>query len=293
MKNSIILHGDSFMSLHAVERKRHGLQRLQFTLEQTWQSQLANKLGYKLDHGAARDGVGNDFIVAKLLELITFGDYDKDDIHIVGTSAWDRKWLVSSHPGTSHLVNLGIKSFREGMLTEVSSKDKPILAKQMEIAYDWRVHNDGDDYAQLQHTEQCSLYAMINHLRQKHNVKILVVQGFEPPLFDWWRKEHDEATKNMIKQNIDMIPNPNAGSSWDVDGYLNKASFDEFNGVTEEERQKTRDNYFRRVWGSGSDARPGHLSVENHSILADKLYQTIVNNTQLDLNNGFVKGIYK
>jgi hypothetical protein len=291
MKNKIILHGDSFMSLHAAERKKHGMQKLQFSLDQMWQSQLADKLGYQLDRGAARDGVGNDFIVTQLLELITFGEYDKDDIHVVGTSAWDRKWLVSSHPGTSHLVNLGLKSFRKGMLEEVTSKQKPILTKQMEIAYDWKVHNDYDD-SPLIYTEQCALQAMINHLRQYHNIKILVIPAFEPHWLRMHRIEQNQEKKAILAKLIAAIPNPNAGSSWDVDGCLNEVSFGEFEGNTEEERQDIREKYFREIWGTGSDARPCHLSLENHSILADKLYQTIINNTQLDLNNGFVKDIY-
>jgi len=291
MKNNIILHGDSFMSVHAIERKYHGVQKLQFGLEQTWQSLLADKLGYVLDRGTARDGVGNDFIVTKLMELIMFGDYHKDDIHIVGTSAWDRRWLVPDHPGTSHLVNLGLKSFREGILNEISPDQRPKVAKQMEIAYDWRVHTNNDNY-QLIYTEQCGLYAMINYLRQYHNIKILVIQAFEPPWQSWQRLEQTQENKTHMAQLIKAIPNPNAGSLWDVDGYLNTISFDEFEGDTEEERQVMRDKYFKRVWGTGADARPCHLSVENHSILANRLYETIANNTPLDLNTGFTKAIY-
>ena len=290
MKNSIILHGDSFMSVHAIERKFHGVQKLQFKLDQTWQNLLADKLGYKLDRGTARDGVGNDFIVSNLLELIVYGDYHKDDIHIVGTSSWDRRWLVTDHPGTSHLVNLGLKSFREGILNEIDPEQKPIVAKQMEIAYDWKVHNNNN---QLMYIEQCGLYAMINHLRQHHNIKILVIQAFEPPLIDWILEEQDPNDKNTLAKLIKAIPNPNAGSLWDVDGYLNSVSFGEFEGNTKEERQAMREKYFRRVWGTGADPRPCHLSVENHNILADKLYDTITNNTRLDLNNGFVRAIYK
>ncbi len=41
----------------------------------------------------------------------------------------------------------------------------------------------------------------------------------------------------------------------------------------------------------GYDGRVGHLSLENHTILTDKLYNSIVNKDPLDLNSGFAEGI--
>ena len=43
----------------------------------------------------------------------------------------------------------------------------------------------------------------------------------------------------------------------------------------------------------GIDVRYNHMCLSNHAILADKLYNLIVNNISIDLTSGFVKNILK
>jgi hypothetical protein len=43
----------------------------------------------------------------------------------------------------------------------------------------------------------------------------------------------------------------------------------------------------------GIDVRYNHMCLSNHAILADKLYNLIVNNISLNLTSGFVKNILK
>lgn len=287
MKNRIILHGDSFASIHAVTTLlADGTSKynLQFGLGQTWQKMLADKLDFELDSGSARDGVGNDYIITQLLALHMHGKHQEGDIHIVTTSEWNRKWMVPDHPGCSHLVNLGNKSFRDGILSEVQHSIRPKIANQMDVAYNWRVHNFHED-GQLPYTEQCSLFNMVNYIRKEFNSNILVIPGFEPSCY--WVEN-----KKLQSQLMRLIPDPNE-DKWTVNGYLNFASMEEFAGDTFKDRLNTRERYFTKVWNTGVDARPCHLSVENHSILANRLYDTIANNTPLDLTEGFVKDIYK
>ena len=40
-------------------------------------------------------------------------------------------------------------------------------------------------------------------------------------------------------------------------------------------------------WWNGRDQRIGHITFNNHKVLADKLYKSITNNAELDLKNGF------
>ena len=37
----------------------------------------------------------------------------------------------------------------------------------------------------------------------------------------------------------------------------------------------------------GVDPRIGHMSIDNHKIFANKLYDSIINHVHLDLDNGF------
>ena len=47
------------------------------------------------------------------------------------------------------------------------------------------------------------------------------------------------------------------------------------------------------VFFKGVDVRYNHMCLSNHSILADKLYNLIVNKQPLDLTSGFIQGVLK
>jgi len=286
MKNNIVMHGDSFASIHGMNsNKYHGNKyKLQFGLDQSWQKLLSDKLDMEISEGAARDGVGNDYIVTQLLALHMHDQVNEGDIHIVITSDWNRKWLVPDHPGCSHLTNLGRKSFREGILSELQHSERPKIAKQMDVAYNWRIHNHHES-GQLQYTEQCSLFTAIDYIRKTFGSNILVLPGFEPSCY--WVEDTE-----LQKHLMNFIPDPNK-DVWSVNGYLNFVSLNEFKGDDIKQKLKVRERYFNSVWDTGVDARPCHLSVENRSILANKLYDTIAYNLPLDLEEGFVENIYK
>ena len=59
-------------------------------------------------------------------------------------------------------------------------------------------------------------------------------------------------------------------------------------GSSEYETPQTAKKIFEKNWGS-LDRRAGHMSNENHEILAEKVYQTFTNNIPLDLYYGFEK----
>jgi len=55
--------------------------------------------------------------------------------------------------------------------------------------------------------------------------------------------------------------------------------------VSSMEQIDPKDQYTFRAY----DARFGHLCLSNHKILSDKIYQTLVNNSELDLTTGFIR----
>ena len=59
-------------------------------------------------------------------------------------------------------------------------------------------------------------------------------------------------------------------------------------GSSEYETPKVGKKIFEDKWGS-LDRRVGHMSLNNHEILSEKVYQTFTNNIPLDLHNGFEK----
>ena len=87
--------------------------------------------------------------------------------------------------------------------------------------------------------------------------------------------------------NILIIPGFDNGMHSDynfqVEGNLYSIGYNEF------ETPSIGEKIFTKKWGS-LDRRVGHMSNENHKILAEKAYNTFTHNHPLDLNNGYEKG---
>lgn len=65
--------------------------------------------------------------------------------------------------------------------------------------------------------------------------------------------------------------------------------------LTQGPSQKELEDYttIMNIFTEIRDPRYNHLCLDNHDVLADKLYETLVNNVELDLTQGFFEGIIK
>jgi hypothetical protein len=201
------------------------------------------------------------------------GTLDTDDLIVIGTSAWDRKWMVRDHPGASHLLNLSYPTFRTSIAGDCEPKDRPAIMKQIEIASDYFIHGWNQS---LTYIEQI---AHLNHIRaiaKDFRLNVLILPTFQHNVID-------KALRAYINYN----------TNYQVSGFLNQSSLCEFAGSDDDMRYANRQNHFLKKWATGFDVRPNHLSVENHHILTDKLYDTITNNVPLNLEEDFISDIYK
>lgn len=96
---------------------------------------------------------------------------------------------------------------------------------------------------------------------------------------------------NTIKNNWNMLVLPGfeeegfpVSNKYTVKGTLIDVCSNEFD--TDEDAK-----WFYDVYSKGRDARAGHILKVNHEVLSNKIYDTFVNNTTLDLENGFYKSI--
>lgn len=99
----------------------------------------------------------------------------------------------------------------------------------------------------------------IHYMTQKNNWNLIIIPGFEEKGF------------------------PVSGK-YNVIGSLYDVCYKEFTNEHEK-------NWYYDVHCRGRDKRSGHLLKVNHNILCDKIYNTFVNDSKLDLNNGFKTNI--
>lgn len=266
MKNRIVYYGDSFISDKARNEK------LQFPLSESWPAMLAEKLNLE-SKNFGRDGVGFDHIVTQFTYNAIEGDISSDDIIVIGTSSWDRKWMVREHPGASHLINLSYDSFRNAIRNDCHPKDRPAVHNQMKIAAEYYVHSWNKS---LVYVEQISLLNHVRALSDQLNLTVLIL-----PTFEYYVR--NPTFHKFVNYNV----------NYEVTGWLNLSSLNEFTGSNFDEKYENRHKFFHERWATGFDIRPNHLSIENHHILTNKLYDTITNKVPLNLEEGFVEDIYK
>jgi len=61
--------------------------------------------------------------------------------------------------------------------------------------------------------------------------------------------------------------------------------------INEDISRQEQQDHTEREFFEGYDARYHHMVYSNHKIFANKVYETLVNNVQLDLTTGFIKQI--
>ena len=237
--------------------------------ENLWTNVLAKRLNIPyLNHAHA--GTGLDHILTRLQFELLNNNIGSDDLIILGLTSWDRKWLVRDQPEVSHIINLQYDHFWQHFLGATPPKERPKLKKQMEIAWEYYVHSWNNTLSYIEHS---AFHSHLIWLRDNFNLSLIVIPTFEP----------------LIVHGKEYCPDPNKGH-YEVTGFLNNASLNEFAG----DYEKRRDHYVWNVWGkNGIDRRANHLSLENHDILADKIYNTLMHNDPLDLEENFIKDIYK
>jgi hypothetical protein len=109
------------------------------------------------------------------------------------------------------------------------------------------------------HLNMHSFLGWVHYMSDKHNWNVIVIPGFE---YDSYPVSH----------------------KYTVNGSLMEVCFNEF--------ATTGDcNWYYDNFCKGRDMRSGHMTKDNHTILANKIVDTFTNNTVLDLKNGFNKKI--
>tara|TARA_B100000497_G_C7627888_1_gene377302 strand:+ start:366 stop:1229 length:864 start_codon:yes stop_codon:yes gene_type:complete len=263
------IFGDSFTN--APLEKRMLVNDLVFIEEtkkdfsMTWQSLLCQKLGLSEICNHGMPGIGLDYIQWRYVQERT--DIDKEnDVIIIGHTMPARRWFIQKSPELSNFINF-IKTdstLNVEYLKKMTARHDPETRQksfyQAEAARQY-VINIADPV--MEELYGVSVLAYFN-MQQHEGYQIINI-----PIY-----ENSEVTK--WNNNFNSI------------GNLNSVSANEWQSEKRDEQSLW--TAFMDICG-GADGRVNHLIMDNHTILADKLFKTITENETLDLTTGFISNI--
>lgn len=195
------------------------------------------------------------------MDLVAQG-LEESDVHYLSQFGVSNDWIFKQC--IDHTAD-----FKEGdtvivQLTGSNRKwffpDEPQLSNTFQSqGYHHSIQTAVDHYHQYLHNDQLNniqytayVYALMFVKQSMQHVNFLFLPGF------------------------DSIPNVNGNLTTNICNYEL--------GIT------TPQEFFEKH--KGYDPRLNHMSIENHTILANKVVDCLKNNTPLDLTNGFVKDLY-
>lgn len=232
-----------------------------------WWNILGTKLGVEGVINLSLAGAGLDWMCDRLVEELN-SNIKSGDIVLISLTHPDRKWAVEDLPHASNLSCLQLESFRESLIKDLKNsgrlKDEVKVRVQMEAAYQYWLHCKSE---RLDTYNSFGLIYFMKKIMQRKNVK---------PYF------------------ISSVSNIGTAESIYINGFntlgtLQDVAINEFKGKTFKDRQIQRDVAFtsNTKWWNGRDQRIAHITFNNHKVLADKLYESITINAELDLTSGF------
>lgn len=244
---------------------------------------LAVKLGVDFISDSAWTaimGVSDEFMVKVVSQLQ--GLLNPDDYVLYISTDPLREFIVPDVPNHGNIVNFHMKSFRESLKAKAPPNIIPKLDKQFQIAMDYAdyVQCHPEKLASLMVTFQARLAYLNKILTRAVEKNYLIVPGMsfydQNDILKVGFSTKDIATwDKSFPANDDLL----------VRGCMGIPSFMELEDPTE--YNKIMNN--TACW-NGVDARRNHLSIPNHSIMGNKIYDSMVNRTNLDLNTGFKTG---
>ena len=140
-------------------------------------------------------------------------------------------------------------------------KDQGITA-EMKQAWEYYIKYLSYNDFELQEQRTVFFLHYINEHARRLNLKFLIVRGFNNAFDD---KIHQDNFSNLIISNGSL------------------------NDITKNELIIPNNEWIYFRYHNGMDPRENHMSEINHTILADKIIQTVVNGAPLDLMHGFKK----
>ena len=262
---------DSFGTFYQKENDDYGVPNEE--TKNSWQYLLFKKFGIELNKTTleplSQNGSCIEYIQWSLDYLIECQwDIIKDATIIIGVPDPNRIWFCE-YPSISHIVNLGNNGFRKGFLDHANrmGSDTYKLEKQMNSAFEFAAN--GCYPRELAFQKAKSFIAYIHYIRKKYDLNIIALPISES------------------EESIGIQYN-----SFKTHGTLQDVQFREIAAKNDKDRVKLQ-NYLlspKSLW-LGADGRVNHLIRENHAILAEKIYNSMTNNVDLDLSTGFVQNI--
>lgn len=250
------IYGDSFGSF--IQPDEHW-QRLKLPDENLyWQKRLQVKLGCDELVNNSRNGSSLDFTQWLFNENLS--EISKDDYIIVIHTEASRRWFIEDYPNITNFQSF-IK-FPGGeinwpfidIVTGHRSGDKVKMRKQIEIATDYCLHVADPGMEDL----------------------------YGSAISSWFKEFQREGYKliNIPAYNVNSVTEWNTG--FNTTGLLEHVSINEF---VPDENNDARMSFIKVT--AGQDGRVGHLSIVNHDIFLDKVYNSFINGDNLELDTGF------
>tara|TARA_Y100000022_G_C13209959_1_gene357063 strand:- start:43 stop:990 length:948 start_codon:yes stop_codon:yes gene_type:complete len=210
-----------------------------------------------------------------------------DDIVLIVPTDPIREYLIPLIPTTGNVINLKNPSFRELMISDYDLKLHPMIRTQMKIAIEYNDHIAVDSLKinslVVQYYAKMAFYQkMLN----KIGCRYIIIPGQSDIIY----------SENLPRWEGSF--DPNSELEWDTDslglnihnnhikilGSLKRISFNEIKDLNDHQNIMNGKDYW-----NGIDKRRNHLSRNNHIILAEKIIDSLNNNTNLDLSVGFDK----
>lgn len=217
--------------------------------------------------------------------------YIKDDDYVVYISTDPtREFFIENAPNHGNPVNFYIEAFRNAILSRVEMSHRPKVEKQIKTAVDYMEHIQSqkmklESLAITYHAKMLWINRVLGSVKNKIIIpgmvhldsdKVTLKTGFAVTDRPFW----DEyllpgMTKVSYMHNDDLKIKGCIG----IPSFLELKDPDQYNVLMNHQK----------CW-QGLDKRRNHLSKNNHKILAEKIYDSIVNRTNLDLTKGFESG---
>lgn len=261
--NNMFVLGDSFQRAYkeffTVRNNKH-YKSTSKCKDLLWPVIVANELqlNFNIDNELAEMGSGNDHTAYVLQSLIMDQEqgYQKGDLVVIGVSELGRVWSVEINPALSNLTNM----------VYIKGQPFPLGFENTHIRHAPEVQA-GREYQIYCHHEKVQL--------QKYKSWLNEIKYFR-----------------SIGHNIVLIPNfpvPDYEmNSFPTTGCLFHVDVNEFVGDSFTDRSKNRFDVManQNIITKHQDMRVGHLSPQNHALLAEKLLSSIKTNIPFDLNDG-------
>lgn len=221
-----------------------------------WTTRLAKKLGLNRSCVVAQYGVSNEWIMTQIKGYRHH--INPEDIVVIVSSGMGRRWFFKHSPELCNFASLWNTVLnRKEFWKQERWKGK---GKQVQKAIDYYLTYLADENDILDNTYMEMFLAWCYQAQQWGQWRnMILLAGFESmPLH----------SGNAIEASL-----------FDIDG-------DEIDKDSIKHKQKFLNHY------GFQDPRIMHLSRPNHEIMAQKLYENIVNDTPLDFTTGFEKNLY-